>query len=127
MRDKLKAATGRTKKRALAGADNMIQGPTLTDEEQLISAWEVSDGKAWYEGLNKCHWEPRFLEDAVGALVAQEIDEGLSGYLSLFVRACWCVFLCVAVSFARVCVCAWASRSFPSRAFGPRALSELRP
>lgn len=44
--------TTSAQKFAHSGAFEMIEGPDLSDEPQVIEAWDVTQGETWYEGLN---------------------------------------------------------------------------
>ena len=51
-----------------------IHVPKVPLAHQLISAYEVSSGDKWCDGLNKVHWEA----DALSELVAHQVEHDLS-------------------------------------------------
>jgi len=72
---------GRCKRRlALADDELFIEGPRLADEDQLVSPYDVQQGEAWCDGLNKAHWADEKLGDLMSAQCAKELQAG-----SLFV------------------------------------------
>ena len=64
-----------TRKRMLThDDDDLIQGPTLDDKAQVMTAYEVSRNEHWASGLNVVTWHPEQLLALVDKQIVLELD-----------------------------------------------------